>query len=153
MKYHQGKYKLKRPDKYVGDINSVIYRSSWELKFILWCENSSSVINFSSEETIVPYRCPTDDKLHRYFLDFRIKIKQKDGALKTYLIEIKPDVQTIVPKYPGRQTKRYLTECKQFVKNQAKWEAATNYAKDRGWDFKILTEYDLGIKIPKKKAK
>ena len=149
-KYHQGKYKLKKPEKYIGDPTNIFYRSSWELKFLIWCENSINVINFSSEETIVPYRCPTDNKVHRYFLDFRIKIKQKDGSLKTYLIEVKPKIQTEPPVYPGRKTKHYLTECFTFVKNQAKWKAAEEYAKDRGWNFKIINEYDLGIARVKK---
>ena len=144
-KYHQGTYKVKDPNKYVGDPNNIVFRSSWELKFMNWCDSTSSVVQWQSEETVVPYKCATDNRWHRYFLDFRIQVKTKSG-LKTYLVEIKPEVQTIPPKYPGKQTKRYLTESLTFMKNQSKWQAAKNYASDRGWEFIILTEKELGIK-------
>lgn len=144
-KYHQGKYVVKNPEKYMGDPTNVIFRSSWERKYMIWCDNTSSVIYWQSEETIVPYRCATDNKWHRYYLDFRIQVKNKEGNLKTYLVEIKPLAQTIPPKYPGKQTKRYLNESLTFMKNQSKWDAAKAYARDRGWEFVVLTEKHLGI--------
>jgi hypothetical protein len=140
------KYFPKHLEKYVGDANNIISRSSWELKFMNWCDNSTNVIKWKSEETIVPYRCGTDNKLHRYYLDFQIEIVNKAGLIKTYLIEIKPQAQTIPPIYKGKQTRRYLNESMTFIKNQSKWEAATRFAKDRGWEFMILTEHHLGIK-------
>lgn len=146
MKYHQGKFKPKHPEKYTGDATNIIYRSSWELKFMNWCDNSTNVLKYSSEETIIPYRCPTDNRFHRYFVDFKIQIKSRDGSIKTYLVEVKPSTQTQPPNYPGRQTKRYLTEALTFMKNQAKWEAAVQYCKERGWEFKIITEKELGLK-------
>lgn len=142
-KYHQGKYKLKFPEKYEGDITNVVYRSSWELKFLIWCENTSNVIKFSSEELVIPYRCGTDNQIHRYFIDFKLKIRQRDDSIKIYIVEIKPMAQTMAPKYPGKRTKRYITEAMIFVKNQSKWKAASEYAKDRNWIFKIITEKDL----------
>lgn len=145
-KYHQGLYKVKNPEKYVGDPTNVVFRSSWETKFMIWCDMNANVIKWQSEETVVPYKCATDNKWHRYFLDFRIQIKNKEGLLKTYLVEIKPEAQTVPPKYPGRQTKRYLTESMTFLKNQSKWDAARRYSFDRGWEFIILTEYHLGLK-------
>ena len=129
----------------MGDPTNVIFRSSWERKYMIWCDNTSSVIYWQSEETIVPYRCATDNKWHRYYLDFRIQVKNKEGNLKTYLVEIKPLAQTIPPKYPGKQTKRYLNESLTFMKNQSKWDAAKAYARDRGWEFVVLTEKHLGI--------
>jgi hypothetical protein len=145
MKYHQGKYKPKHPEKYSGDPTNIIYRSSWELKFLNWCDSSPNILKYSSEETVIPYRCGTDNRLHRYFVDFKIQVLSRDGNTKTYLVEVKPLIQTSPPKFPGRQTKRYLTESLTFIKNQSKWKAATEYAKDRGWEFKIITEKDLGI--------
>jgi len=121
-------------------------RSSWETRFASWCDKNPAVVKWLSEETVVPYRCPTDDRIHRYFVDFQIQVKQKDGLLKTYLVEVKPFSQTQPPVYPGRQTQRYLTESMTFIKNQAKWKAATEYAKDRNWEFKIITEHELGLK-------
>ena len=120
-------------------------RSSWETRFASWCDKNPSIVRWSSEETVIPYVCPTDNKLHRYFIDFKIKVQQKDGSVRTYLIEIKPAKQTIPPVFPGRRTQKYLAESYGFIKNQAKWKAATEYAKDRGWEFKILTEKELGI--------
>ncbi|CAB4126611.1 head completion protein [uncultured Caudovirales phage] len=144
-KYHQGKYIVKNPQKYMGDPTNVIFRSSWERKYMIWCDNTSSVIYWQSEETIVPYRCATDNKWHKYYLDFRIQVKNKEGNLKTYLVEIKPLSQTLPPKYPGKQTKRYLNESLTFMKNQSKWDAAKAFARDRGWEFVVLTEKHLGI--------
>lgn len=129
----------------MGDPTNIIYRSSWELKFMKWCDTSINVLSYSSEETIIPYRCATDNRLHRYFVDFRIQIKNKNNEIKTYLIEVKPLGQTVQPKYPGRQTKRYITESLVFIKNQSKWKYAEEYCKDRGWVFMIITEKDLGI--------
>lgn len=141
MNYYQGKYKVKNPHKYVGDATNVIYRSSWELKFLNWCDANPNVVKFSSEETIVPYVSPIDSKPHRYFVDFKIVL----STGKTYLIEIKPACQ-MVPPTGTRKTKRLLQETATFLVNQAKWEAATRFAKARGWEFKVLNEYDIGIK-------
>lgn len=144
--FHKRRFVPAFPEKYSGDSTCIIMRSSWETKFASWCDKNPSVVKWKSEETVVPYRCPTDDKIHRYFVDFQIQIKNKEGLLRTYLVEVKPAAQTIPPVYPGRQTQRYLTESMTFIKNQAKWKAASEYAKDRGWEFKIITEHELGIK-------
>lgn len=144
--YHKRIFKPLFPQKYTGDPTNIIMRSSWETRFASWCDKNPAVVKWLSEETVVPYRCPTDDRIHRYFVDFQIQVKQKDGLLKTYLVEVKPFSQTQPPVYPGRQTQRYLTESMTFIKNQAKWKAATEYAKDRNWEFKIITEHELGLK-------
>lgn len=136
-------------EKYTGDLTNIIMRSSWETMFANWCDKNPSVIKWKSEETIVPYRCPTDGKLHRYFVDFQVQIRDKNGRVKTYLIEVKPAKQTRPPEYPGRRTRRYIEESMTFIKNQAKWQAANEWAKDRGWEFKIITEHELGINTPK----
>lgn len=129
------------PEKYAGDPTNIIMRSSWETKFASWCDKNPSIVKWSSEETVIPYRCPTDERIHRYFVDFKITTV----AGKTYLVEVKPSKQTQPPEYPGRRTQRYLVESLTFMKNQAKWKAADEYAKDRGWEFKIITEYELGL--------
>lgn len=129
------------PQKYVGDHTNIVMRSSWETMFANWCDKNPAIAKWSSEETIIPYRCPTDEKIHRYFVDFKITTT----AGKTYLVEVKPMKQTQPPAFPGRRTQRYLTESLTFMKNQAKWKAATEYCKDRGWEFKIITEHELGI--------
>jgi hypothetical protein len=139
--FHKRKYTPIFPEKYAGDPTNIIMRSSWETMFASWCDKNPSVVKWSSEETIIPYRCPTDNHIHRYFVDFKITV----NTGKTYLVEVKPYKQTQLPEYPGKRTQRYLMESLTFMKNQAKWEAATNYAKDRGWEFKIITEHELGL--------
>jgi len=139
--FHKRKYTPIFPEKYAGDPTNIIMRSSWETMFAAWCDKNPSVVKWSSEETIIPYRCPTDNHIHRYFVDFKITV----NTGKTYLVEVKPYKQTQLPEYPGNRTQRYLMESLTFMKNQAKWEAATNYAKDRGWEFKIITEHELGL--------
>ncbi len=139
--FHKRKYIPVFPEKYAGDPTNIIMRSSWETRFASWCDKNPSIIRWSSEETIIPYRCPTDNLIHRYFVDFKITTIND----KTYLVEVKPKSQTQPPVYPGKRTQRYLTESLTFMKNQAKWNAAENYAKDRGWEFKIITEQELGL--------
>ena len=144
--YHKRKFTPINPQKYTGDPTNIIMRSSWETKFALWCDQNPAVIKWNSEETIVPYVCPTDNRWHRYFIDFRIQIRDKSGTLKTYLVEIKPEKQTVPPVPPSRKTKRFLVEAAAYMKNQAKWKAADQFAKDRGWEFLVLTERHLGLK-------
>jgi hypothetical protein len=143
--FYKGKFKPNNPPKYKGDPTQIIYRSSWEFKFMRWCDTTSSVLEWQSEETVIPYRCPTDDKLHRYFVDFKIKIRDKNNNIKVYLVEIKPESQTVIPKQ-SKNRQKYITEMKTYAKNQAKWKAANEYAKDRNWEFMVLTEKNLGIK-------
>jgi hypothetical protein len=143
---YRGKYKVKNPSKYEGDYTNVIYRSLWERQFFRWCESNDNVIKWSSESVVIPYICRTDNKPHRYFMD--VKVKFKDG--KTYLIEIKPEIQTQPPKQRSRKSQKYLKEVMTFVKNESKWHAAEKYCDDRGWYFKIFTEKtlkSLGIRL------
>jgi hypothetical protein len=124
----------------------------WERQVFRWCDDNPSILKWSSEETVVPYRCRTDKRIHRYFID--LKIKTKDN--QTWLIEIKPDKETKEPKKRNTKSKQYLNEVMTYVKNQSKWEAAKEYAETRGWKFQVWTEKTitaLGIKLmlPKKK--
>lgn len=139
--FHKRKFIPIFPEKYTGDPTNIIMRSSWETRFASWCDKNPSVLKWSSEETVIPYRCPTDSRIHRYFVDFKITV----STGKTYIIEVKPAAQTQPPIYPGRQTQRYITESLTFMKNKAKWEAAIEFARDRGWEFKIITEKELGL--------
>lgn len=143
--YHKRKFTPLHPEKYTGDPTNIIMRSSWETKFAIWCDTNPSILKWNSEETVVPYVCPTDNRWHRYFIDFRIQVREKSGMLKTYLVEIKPASQTRPPEVPSRKTKRFLIEAATYMKNEAKWKAATQFAKDRGWEFIILTEHHLGL--------
>lgn len=143
---YQGRFYPKNKQKYKGDVNNIIYRSLWERKFMNYCDTTDAVIEWQSEEFCIPYLSPVDNKIHRYFPDFLMKIKESTGDVKTYLIEIKPKKQTVEPdKNPKRKTKRWINEIYTWNVNQAKWKAAEEYCKDRLYEFKILTEKELGI--------
>jgi hypothetical protein len=150
MKFHQGKFKPKNPSKYVGSTNNIVYRSSWELKLMIWLDESPNVINWASEEMAIPYISPLDNKPHRYFVDFVMKWKDKDNRIRTALVEVKPWVKRKVPVMRSRLTKRYLNEAAEYAVNQAKWEAAEKWAKKQNWEFIIFDEYDLGIALGKR---
>jgi hypothetical protein len=143
---YKGKYQPKNPQKYRGDVNNIIYRSLWERKFLIYCDTNENIIEYASEELALPYRSPIDNKIHRYFPDFYIKVKESTGQIKKYLIEIKPKKQTIEPIPQKRKTKGYIYEVYEYAKNQAKWKAAQEFCEDRQWEFKVLTEDELGIK-------
>ena len=142
---YKGRYRIENIKKYKGDISDVIYRSSWELKFMRWCDSNPSVLEWGSETVIIPYRSPVDNNIHRYFVDFYIKIKDKDNKVLKYLIEIKPEKFTKPPPIPQKQTKRFIQEVFNYGINQSKWKAASTFCDDRGWKFLVLTERDLGI--------
>ena len=142
---YKGKYRPTRPYKYKGDPTKIIYRSLWERKFMQYCDSTTNVLEWGSEEIALPYRSPIDNKVHRYFPDFYIKVKENTGQIKRYIIEIKPKKQTIAPKVQKKKTKSYIYEVYEYAKNQAKWKAAKEYCKDRLWEFKVLTENELGI--------
>ena len=142
---YKGKYQPSHPRKYKGDPTNITFRSLWERKFMNWCDQNANVLEWSSEEIIIPYRGP-DGKPHRYFPDFYMKQRQNDGKIKRYVIEVKPLKQCSPPKKPKRQTKTYMYEAYEYAKNQAKWEAARNFCNDRKWEFKVLTENELGVK-------
>jgi hypothetical protein len=143
---YKGKYHPSFPKKYKGDPTNIIYRSLWERKFCVYCDLNENIIEWQSEEKFIPYRSPIDGKVHRYFPDFLIKVKESDGSIKKYMVEIKPKKQTIPPPKPQKQTKRYISEVYEYAKNQAKWEAAREWCADRGYEFKIITEDNLNIR-------
>lgn len=138
------KYVPKNPEKYMGNCSDIWSRSSWETRFMVWLDGNKQVLSWLSEEIVVPYISPIDNRAHRYFVDFKAKIQNNNGEVKTYLIEIKPDVQTRPPK-PRKMTKAYINEVKTWGVNEAKWAAAERYAKDRGQEFVILTEKHLNL--------
>ena len=127
----------------MGDHNNIIYRSSWEARFMHKFDNEKWVIAWSSEEIIVPYVSPIDGRTHRYFPDFVIKVENQHGELKTWMIEVKPKKQTIPPEKKKRITKQYITEVTNWGVNQAKWQYAKDYCLDRGWEFVVFTEDQL----------
>ena len=143
---YKGKYRPTYPKKYTGDPTNIIYRSLWERRFMKYCDHNQNILEWGSEELALPYRSPIDGRIHRYFPDFYIKVKESTGQIKKYLIEVKPKRQTVEPAVQKRKTKQYIYEVVEYAKNQAKRKAAKDFCKDRLWEFKIITEDDLGIK-------
>jgi hypothetical protein len=143
-KSYKGWFTPKNPKKYNGDPTNIVYRSTWEVRVMKWLDEHPNVIWWNSEELVIPYRSPVDNKMHRYFPDFIVKMKQKNGLVMTYVIEVKPDVQTRMPTQK-RKTKRFLSEVATFAVNQEKWRAADIFCQEHGWKFMVLTEKDLGI--------
>ena len=142
---YSGIFRPKNPAKYVGDHRNIIYRSSWECRVMTWLDTNPDVLHWGSEELAIPYLSPVDGKWHRYFPDMIVKVRTRDNKVKTMMLEIKPDHQTRPPTKNRRVTKQYIQEVATWGINSSKWKAATEYCLDRGWEFKILTEYDLGL--------
>jgi TnsA endonuclease N terminal len=140
----QGIFRPANPQKYIGDASNIVWRSTWERKFMRYCDNTKAVLRWSSEEVIVPYVSPIDLRFHRYFPDFFIEVQASTGVVH-YLIEIKPERYTRMPVKKKRSSKRYLSEVAEVAKNHAKWQAAEMYCKERNWKFMVLTEHHLGL--------
>jgi len=143
---YKGKYTPINPRKYTGNPSNIIYRSLWERKFMVYCDTNNKILEWGSEEIIIPYLSPWDGRVHRYFPDFYIKVKQSNGTLKKFIIEVKPKKQTKPPKPVTRKTKRFINEVKTWGINEAKWKYATEWCNNNDMEFKILTEDHLNIK-------
>ena len=141
---HKGRFQPKNPKKYNGNSSNIIFRSSWELRVMKYLDESPNVIWWASEELKIPYKSPIDNRIHRYFPDFVIRVRQKNGTEKTLVLEVKPLSQTKMPKQ-RRKTKQFIAESATYAVNQEKWRAADIFCKEHGWEFKIITEKELGI--------
>jgi len=143
---YKGLFKPKNIEKYQGDPCKITYRSLWERKFMVFCDNNPNILKWSSEEIIIPY-ISIDNKIHNYYVDFWVKIKTKLG-IETFLIEIKPLKQCQPPKIKDNKkiSKKELQEIKKWNINTKKWLYAKKFAEEKNWKFKILTENHLNIK-------
>ena len=143
-KRYKGKFKIKNPQKYKGNPTNIIYRSLMELRFMKWCDTSEKILTWNSEEVIIPYISPIDNKKHRYFPDFLIQTEKG-----WTLIEVKPQVQTKPPKklivenLTLKKKRRYVNAVQTWLVNEAKWKAAEQVCKKKGWKFQIMTEKQL----------
>ena len=139
-KSYKGLYRPTNPKKYVGNTKQIVNRSLLERRFMRYCDLNQDILYWASEELPVRYYNPLDKKYHRYFPDFIVKTVNNDK----YMIEIKPSRQVAKPKPPKKKTKSYMRESFEYIKNQAKWQAAKSYCDDKGMKFKLITEKDLG---------
>ena len=142
---YTGKYRPSQPQKYKGDPTNIIYRSLWERKFMVWCDKNENVLEWGSEEIVIPYISPVDNRVHRYFPDFYVRARTRSGRTQRFIVEVKPKSQTAPPKRKGRVTRKYLSEVKTYAVNDAKWKAAREYCNDRKMEFMILTEVELKV--------
>lgn len=143
-RYVKGKYILVNPNKYKGNKEEIIWRSSWERKVFKFLDVNPNILWWNSEGIVIPYINPVDKKSHRYFVDLIFKTTSE----KIYLIEIKPEKETREPR--SKNKVRLLQETLTYIKNQSKWKAAEIYCQRIGAEFKVWTEHDLkklGIKL------
>ena len=137
MRY-KGKFRPQNREKYKGNSSNIVYRSGWELNFMKYLDRQPEVLQWNSEEIIIPYKSPIDGKWHRYYPDFLVKTLKSET-----IIEIKPKKQTKPPKENPKHRRRYLREVKTFVVNEAKWKAAKEFCENKGFQWKIMTEDTL----------
>ena len=141
----QGYFQPKYPAKYVGS-GPIIYRSSWERKFMIMCDDKDDVVAWSSEPVQVKYWSTMDQKEHTYYPDFYMKVKKGD-QFEEFLVEIKPSDQITKPKPPKKNSQKALESYKflveQYVKNRDKYAYAKRWAEERGWRFIVMTEKSL----------
>lgn len=147
----KGTFKPNNPAKYVGNSKNIVYRSSWELKLMLYLDSHQDVIEWASEEFSVPYISPLDNRIHRYFPDFWVKKKNKDGKISTVVIEVKPEKETKMPVRPlatkaKKPNKRFMNDVMKYTVNKSKWESAQKLCENNGWEFQIMTEKHLNIR-------
>ena len=147
---YSGRYHPRHPEKYMGDANNIVYRSTWECRVMSYFDDNQAVIAWKSEEFSIPYYDPVKAKFRRYFPDFWVKVRTKNGTTKEIIFEVKPKAQTKEPKFQKKVTKKYITEVCNYGTNQAKWEAAQKYCAERNMEFHILTEDQIFGKNPHK---
>tara|TARA_R110002153_G_scaffold29711_3_gene91085 strand:- start:3308 stop:3868 length:561 start_codon:yes stop_codon:yes gene_type:complete len=140
--YHKGKFTdIKHPEKYVGDITKIIYRSHWERNVMRWLDGNESVAEWASEEIAIPYEHPIYQRRQKYYPDFYVKFI--DGTVK--VIEVKPEIQTKKPITPKtkNKTSRYVNEMITYTINMTKWAKATEVSQRNNFIFEIWTEKTL----------
>ena len=133
---NKGKFKPLNPHKYKGDISKIIYRSSWELNVMMELDRQDDVLQWSSEEFVIPYKNPITGRRHRYFVDFWVK--KADQSIQ--LVEVKPWHESHPPSTRNKKPRRLITEVHKWGINISKWSAAEKLCKQKGWDFIVMTE-------------
>lgn len=143
-RFYQGRFTPRHPEKYRGNTENIIYRSSWEFTFLTWLDQNPNVFWYASEELCLPYYFQGDSKWHRYYPDFIVELQTKTETRQIWMVEIKPYRQTLAP---GRKRftnpRTQLKETLNYAKNQAKWQAAQAFCSNKGWKFVVITEKTL----------
>jgi hypothetical protein len=140
---------LRHPEKYMGDVDKIIYRSNWEKRFIKYCDVTENVIKWGSEPFGIEYTHPLDDykKVHMYYIDFILEVREDDGSVIKYLVEIKPWRKLLKPEIPHNmdesKMKKVNENIKAYVMNSYKFAYAKRFAEEHGYRFIVLTEHDI----------
>lgn len=141
--WKQGFFSPNHPEKYTGTY-PIVYRSSLELDVMRFFDCNSNILQWKSESVVIWYIKPTDNRKHKYFTDFMVEIKDRNGVCRKYIIEVKPYKQTIPPVAHGnKKQKTIITEQLNYAINSAKWEAAEEWCKRNGYIFSKITEKDI----------
>lgn len=143
-KFKQGYFQLKHPEKYMTNVNEVIYRSSWEHRFMIYCDSSEEVLQWASEPFYIQYFYGVDQKVHKYYPDFYFARRNEDGTITKYIVEVKPTEMLKKPEPPKRKTpntmRNYNVIMEQYTKNYYKSIAAKDWCAKNGYKFVYLTE-------------
>jgi len=144
---NRGRFLPKHPEKYIGDASQIFFRSSWEAQVMKFFDSRNDVIRWGSEEIIIPYLSPADNKVHRYFPDFFVEYLDKDGNVKKEIVEVKP-LHESEAKYAKNDRSKDALEV-----NEAKWKAASLFCQSRNMLFRVLTEKSIFHQVEKKPRK
>lgn len=151
----KGRFVPQNPEKYIGNVKNIIFRSSWELSFARFLDRNERIINWSSEEIAIPYIKPTTKHVHRYYPDFWIRYKDRDGQLIEEIVEIKPEKEQqralfiiehefkVMPPVYSKNPKTRMYEQLTMLINAAKWQSAIKWCKARNMRFRVLNENSL----------
>ena len=142
--FSQGVFSPKHPEKYKGSF-PIAYRSKWELICMRRLDSNPNILSWGSESVVVPYQNPLTGRVSRYFVDFNVTLRDKQGQIRKFLVEIKPHSQTLPPSQRVRNTRTLIRQQAEYIKNQAKWKAADAFARAKGSSFVVLTEKHLGL--------
>jgi hypothetical protein len=133
-KFAQGRFEMKNPSKYVGT-KTPLARSSWEFVFMRMLDEHQGVEKWASESIQIPYRDPLTGKYTIDVPDFFITYVDKNGAKHAEVVEVKPASQTLLA-----NVGKSVYNQQQYIKNMAKWEAATKWCKQQGIKFRVVNE-------------
>lgn len=119
------------------------YKSSLELKAIRYADFNKFVSSFSLEPFAIKYIKPTTGKYHRYYIDLFLEFSNG----QKFLVEVKSSSETKPPRKPNKKTTKainnYQKALQTYYINQAKWDAAKEFAAKNNLKFIILTEKEL----------
>lgn len=127
----------KNPQKYVGDVEAIFARSTWEVSVMKYFDSHQDVLRWGSEEIVIPYLSPLDNRVHRYFPDFFVEYLDKDGNILKEIVEVKPLHESEERYAKNDRSKDALAV------NEAKWKSASIFCEQRGMKFRVLTEKSI----------